>query len=179
MIYIDGTALDSLGRKSKYPVFLTLGNIPNWRRNLPDAKVFIGFLPHLITRDNKLRGSKEFRQKQRELEQCALKYLLSPLLKKDGIYLAINGKIEHFIPYLSAILADMLEAQNICCTYKSYRTRYPCYKCLTPGDQLNNMNIAQDSIILRNHNNMHEAFISHNAAEYSIHEHENFFWKFG
>jgi hypothetical protein len=107
-----------------------------------------------------------------------LKHLLSPLLQENGIYLAINGKIEHFIPHLSTILADMLEAQSICCTYKSYCTRCPCYKCLTPGDQLNNMYIEQDSIILRNNNNMREAVLSHNAAEYSIHEQENFFWKF-
>ncbi|POG57629.1 hypothetical protein GLOIN_2v1791547 [Rhizophagus irregularis DAOM 181602=DAOM 197198] len=58
MIYIDGTTLDSLGRQSEYPIFLTLGNIPNWRRNSPDAKVLVGFLPHLITRDNKLKGNK-------------------------------------------------------------------------------------------------------------------------
>ncbi|CAJ0837196.1 1050_t:CDS:2 [Entrophospora sp. SA101] len=56
--------------------------ISNWYRNLPDAKVLIGFLPHLITRDNKLRVSKEFRQKQQGLEQYDLEYLLNPLLKK-------------------------------------------------------------------------------------------------
>ncbi|CAB5390708.1 unnamed protein product [Rhizophagus irregularis] len=110
------------------------GNIPNWRRNFPDAKVLIGFLQHLTTRNNKLRESKEFRQMQRKLEQCALKILLELLLQNDSIYLAINGTVEHFTPYLSTILADMLEAQNICCTYKSYRAKYPCYKCLTPGD---------------------------------------------
>ncbi|EXX67352.1 hypothetical protein RirG_115140 [Rhizophagus irregularis DAOM 197198w] len=134
MIYTDGTTLDSLGKQSEYPIFLTLGNIPNWRRNFPDAKVLIGFLQHLTTRNNKLRESKEFRQMQRKLEQCALKILLELLLQNDSIYLAINGTVEHFTPYLSTILADMLEAQNICCTYKSYRAKYPCYKCLTPGD---------------------------------------------
>jgi len=29
MIYTDGTILDSLGKQSEYPIFLTLGNIPN------------------------------------------------------------------------------------------------------------------------------------------------------
>ncbi|POG81153.1 hypothetical protein GLOIN_2v1763779 [Rhizophagus irregularis DAOM 181602=DAOM 197198] len=178
MIYIDGTTLDTLGRKSEYPIFLTLGNIPNLHCNLPDAKVFIGFLPHLTTRDNKLRNSKEFKQKQRDLKHRALKYLLGPLLKEDGIYLAVNGKVEHFTIYLSSIIADMLEAQDICCTYKSYRTRCPCYKCLMPGDQLNNMNIKQDMIDLRNHENMQEAIASHNAENYSIHEYDNFFWNF-
>ncbi|PKB94231.1 hypothetical protein RhiirA5_439256, partial [Rhizophagus irregularis] len=118
MLYIDGTTLDTYGRHSKYPVFLTLANIFNWRQNLPDAKVFVCFLPQLSTRDGKLRESKKFKQYKRNLEQRALKYLLNPLLQKEGIYLAINGKVEHFIPHISTILADMLEAQSICCTYK-------------------------------------------------------------
>jgi hypothetical protein len=92
--------------------------------------------------------------------------------------LAIDGKVEHFTAYLSTVLADMLEAQSICCTYKSYCTRCPCYKCLTPGEQLSNMNIEQDSIILRNHDNMQEAVFSYDAKEYSIHEYDNFFWNF-
>ena len=112
------------------------------------------------------------------LEQRALKYLLSPLLQKEGIYLAVNGKVEHFIPHISTILADMSEAQSICCTYKSYCTTCPCYKCLTPEDQLNNMHIDENSIILRTHENMSTAVFSHDAAKYSIHEHKNFFWNF-
>ena len=104
--------------------------------------------------------------------------MLSPLLKEDGVYLAINGNIEHFTIHLSTILADILETQSICCTYKSYRTQCPCYKCLIPGDQLNNMNIEQDSIYLRNYTNMQEAIFSHNANKYSIHEYDNFFWNF-
>ncbi|CAG8673107.1 2710_t:CDS:2, partial [Rhizophagus irregularis] len=100
------------------------------------------------------------------------------LPKEDGIYLAINGKVEHFTIYLSIIIADMLEVQDICCTYKSYHIRCPCYKCLTPGDQLNNMNIEQDMIDLHNHENMQEAIASHNAENCSIHEYDNFFWNF-
>jgi hypothetical protein len=178
MIYTDGTTLDSLGRQSEYPIFLTLGNILNWRQNFPDAKVFVGFLLHLTTRNNKLKELKGFRQIQWKLEQCALKILLGPLLHNDSIYLAINGTIEHFTPYLSTIFADMLEAQNICCTYKSYHTKCPYYKCLTPSNQLNNMYIEQNSIILRIYKNMREAVFSYNAAKYSVHDHENFFWNF-
>ncbi|CAB4483518.1 unnamed protein product [Rhizophagus irregularis] len=114
MLYVDGTTLDAYGRHSKYPIFLTLANIPNWRQNQPDAKVFIGFLPQLTTLDNKLRESKNFKQYKRDLEQRALKYLLSPLLQKEGIYLAKNGNVEHFIPHISTILADMSEAQKWC-----------------------------------------------------------------
>ena len=55
---------------------------------------------------------------QQDLEQCALKILLQPLLQDNGIYLAINGTVEHFTPYLFTIIADMLEIQNICYTYQ-------------------------------------------------------------
>ena len=36
---------DGLGKTSGHPVFLTLGNLSNWVRNLPEAKVLLGFLP--------------------------------------------------------------------------------------------------------------------------------------
>ncbi|CAB5376736.1 unnamed protein product [Rhizophagus irregularis] len=157
MLYIDGTTLDTYGRHSEYPVFLTLANIPNWHWNLPDAKVFVCFLSQLSIRDGKLRESKKFKQYKRNLEQRALKYLLNPLLQKEGIYLAINGKVEHFISHMSTILADMLETQR---------------------DQLNNMHVHVNSIILQTHKNMSAVVLSHDAAKYSIHEHENFFWKF-
>jgi len=49
MIYVDGMTLDTLGQKSEYPIFLTFENISILRHNLPDAKVLIRFLPHLIT----------------------------------------------------------------------------------------------------------------------------------
>ena len=40
ILYSDATTFDGLGRTSGHPVFLTLGNFPNWYRNLPEAKVF-------------------------------------------------------------------------------------------------------------------------------------------
>lgn len=101
---------------------------------MSDVKVFVCFLPQLSTRDGKLWESKKFKQYKWNLEQRALKYLLSLLLWKESIYLAINGKVEHFIPHISTILADILEAQSICCTYKSYCITCSCYKSLIPED---------------------------------------------
>ncbi|PKY32142.1 hypothetical protein RhiirB3_393820 [Rhizophagus irregularis] len=40
------------------------------------------------------------------------------------------------------------------------------------------MHVNVNSIILRTHENMSAVVLSHDAAKYSIHEHENFFWKF-
>ncbi|RIA87364.1 hypothetical protein C1645_827894 [Glomus cerebriforme] len=38
ILYLDATTCDQLGKTSEHPVYLTLGNIPSWRRNSPDAK---------------------------------------------------------------------------------------------------------------------------------------------
>ena len=45
ILYSDATTFDGLGKTSGHPVFLTLGNLPNWFRNSPEAKVLLGFLP--------------------------------------------------------------------------------------------------------------------------------------
>ena len=45
ILYSDTTTFDGLGKTSGHPVFLILGNLPNWVRNLPKAKVLLGFLP--------------------------------------------------------------------------------------------------------------------------------------
>jgi len=45
ILYSDVTTFDGLGKTSGHPVFLTLGNLPNWVQNLPEAKVLLGFLP--------------------------------------------------------------------------------------------------------------------------------------
>ena len=36
-----------LEKTSKHPIYLTLGNIPNWRRNKPDAKALLAYLPRI------------------------------------------------------------------------------------------------------------------------------------
>src|SRR5204863_182294 len=44
ILYSDVTICDHLGKSSKHPI---LGNIINWRRIKPDAKVLLGYLPIL------------------------------------------------------------------------------------------------------------------------------------
>src|SRR2546425_9498896 len=53
IIYSDATTCDILGKKSEHPVFLTLGNIPSWRRNKPDAKALLAYLPKINQNDQK------------------------------------------------------------------------------------------------------------------------------
>ena len=47
MFYSDKTNCDSRGKTDRHPLFLTLGNIPIKKRNFPNAKALIGFLPIL------------------------------------------------------------------------------------------------------------------------------------
>jgi len=39
-----------------------LGNIPSWQRNKKDAKVLLGYLPILQSKNEKTKKSKDFRK---------------------------------------------------------------------------------------------------------------------
>src|ERR1044071_9456457 len=47
ILYSDATTCNHLGKTSEHPIYLTLGNIISWRRNKPDAKILLGYLPQL------------------------------------------------------------------------------------------------------------------------------------
>ena len=47
MLYSDATNVDTLGKSNLHPIYITIGNIKNWRRNKPDAKQLLGLLPIL------------------------------------------------------------------------------------------------------------------------------------
>ena len=65
ILYSDATTFDGLGKTSGHLVFLTLGNLPNWVRNLPEAKVLLGFLPK--DQDSGIKTTDVFRSLQREV----------------------------------------------------------------------------------------------------------------
>ena len=60
IIYADSTTCDHLGKTSEHPIYISLGNILNWQRNKPNAKVLVGYLPKLKAKDNITRNSKSF-----------------------------------------------------------------------------------------------------------------------
>ncbi|RHZ77206.1 hypothetical protein Glove_184g162 [Diversispora epigaea] len=47
ILYSDATTTDTLGKNSLHPIYLSLGNIPTWRRNKEDAKQLLGYFPIL------------------------------------------------------------------------------------------------------------------------------------
>lgn len=60
IIYADSTTCDHLGKTSEHPIYISLRNIPNWRRNKPSSKVLVGYLPKLKAKDNTTRNSAFF-----------------------------------------------------------------------------------------------------------------------
>ena len=54
ILYSDATNVDSLGKSSLHlhSIYVSIGNIKNWRCNKPDAKQLLGYLPILESKDN-------------------------------------------------------------------------------------------------------------------------------
>lgn len=176
IIYADATTCDHLGKKSEHPIYISLGNIPNWLRNKPFAKVLVGYLPKLKAKDNTTRNSAFFRKLQRQVFQRCLRILLSPLLDKSDMYFVVKDEVRAFTPKISFILADMAEAGTFTATYLPSTSKRPCFYCLIDNNDLNNMTLS--NVILRTPEKMRELIITNQAHEFSLHSEFNFFWKF-
>ena len=176
IIYADATTCDHLGKTSEHPIYISLGNIPCWLRNKPDAKVLIGYLPKLKAKDNTTRNSKEFQKLQRQVFQRCLRILLSPILNQNDMYFVVKNEVRPFTPKISVILADMAEAASFTATYLPSTSKRPCGFCLINNEDLNNMELTH--VDLRTPEKMKEAIDINQAKELSIHTDFNFFWKF-
>jgi len=100
ILYSDATTFDGLGKTSGHPVFLTLGNLPNWFRNLPEAKVLLGFLPKV--QDSGIKTTENFRILQREVFHKCFSIMLRPLLEKsDALYFGVKGQAMRFAARIS------------------------------------------------------------------------------
>ena len=176
IIYADSTTCDHLGKTSEHPIYISLGNIPNWQRNKPDAKVLVGYLPKLKAKDNTTKNSEAFQKLQRQVFQRCLRILLSPIMNQTDMYFVVKNEIHVFTPKISVILADMVEAGTFTATYLPSTSKRPCYNCLINNKDLNNMVLS--NINLRTPEKMKEAISENQANEFSIHKEVNFFWQF-
>jgi hypothetical protein len=176
-LYSDATTFDGLGKTSGHPVFLTFGNLPNWVRNLPEAKVLLGFLPKV--QDTGIRSTESFRSLQRGVYHKCFKIMLQPLLEKpDALYFGVNGRQMAFAARISFFLADMLKADDVTATYKGSRCKMPCHTCMVLQSDLNNMSLNLENINFRTHENMQQVIRNGQGKEFSVHSVENAFWKF-
>src|SRR4051812_40205384 len=110
ILYADSTTCDHLGKTSEHPIYISLGNMPNWQRNKPNSKVLVGYLPKLKARDNATKNSESFRKLQRQVFQRCLQILLSPILNKTDMHFVVKNEVRPFTPKISVILADLAEA---------------------------------------------------------------------
>ena len=152
-----------------HPIYVTLGNIPIWRRNKLDAKQLLGYLPILTAAKKDL---------VREVFHKSLRHLLEPIISlKDGVDLLVNNENFWFYPRVSTIIADWPEAASFCLVYKSSNSNLPCHFCLVKKNDLANTDLSSDDIILRTHDEMCKHLESHIQTSVCIESVPNFFWE--
>ncbi|RHZ76484.1 hypothetical protein Glove_197g119 [Diversispora epigaea] len=173
ILYSDATTTDTLGKSSLHPIYISLGNIPTWRRNKEDAKQLLGYLPILSAKNEKKKKSSEFKELARETFHNSIKFLLNPLFQGDGVDFNIDDKDIWFFPRISTIICDWPEACTFSLTYKSANSNYPCHFCLVQREDL--IDIRKE-VILRNHVNMKEYFDSNTSNLAGLEQVNNYFW---
>lgn len=179
ILYSDATNVDTLGKSNLHPIYISIGNIKNWRRNKSDAKQLLGYLPILKAKDNTEKQSEDFKNAARITFHRSLKILLDPLLSlSNGIDLNLNDETIWFFPQISVIIADWPEAATYCLTYKSPMASLPCHFCLVKRDNLAKINLATSEIVPRTHDSMRQFFEQNSTKSVCIENIQNFFWKF-
>ncbi len=156
IIYSDATNVNLLGKSQLYLIYLSIGNIKNWRHNKQDAKQILGYLSILKSKDNTEKRSRVFKNAVCETFHRSLELLLDSLLilQNKGIDLTLNNKTIWFYPQVSVIIADWPEAAIYCLTYKSSMTNYPCYFCLVTRNNLADLNLQINDMISQTHDNI-------------------------
>jgi hypothetical protein len=179
ILYSDATTCDQLGKTSEHPVYLTLGNIPSWRRNKPDAKVLLCYFPILKAKTNSEKRSKRFLMAKKALFHHAFDIVMCPLLpyKDKGFDLQTNNGELWCFPFISTLLGDLPENATQTLTY-SGNGKYPCHKCLIPNEDLNNLRLSDSQIELRTPEMMKNIVAQGDAHQYSIYNMKNIFWKY-
>ncbi|RHZ89944.1 hypothetical protein Glove_9g208 [Diversispora epigaea] len=157
ILYSDVTTTDTLEKNSLHPIYLSLGNIPTWRRNKEDVKQLLGYFPILSAKNKTEKESSDFKKLACKTFHDSIKFLLDPLFQGDGgVDFNIDGKDVWFFPRISTIICDWPKACMFSLTYKSANSNYPCHFCLVQKEDL--IDIRKDQLILRDHVNMKEYF---------------------
>ncbi|RHZ85848.1 hypothetical protein Glove_59g123 [Diversispora epigaea] len=200
ILYSDATTLDTLGKSSLHPIYISLdvrfmhisainripifghstsvslGNIPTWRRNKEDAKQLLGYLPIISAKDETEKKSSEFKILVRKTFHNSIKFLLEPLFENASIDLKIDGKRIWFYPRISTVICDWPEACTFSLTYKSSNSNYPCHFCLVSKDNLANTCLRKNQAVLRNKENMKKYYDNDTTKEASLEPVYNYFW---
>jgi hypothetical protein len=176
ILYSDATNVDTLGKSQLHPIYVSIGNIKNWRRNKSDAKQLLGYLPILQAKDTSDKNSVNFKKAVRQVFHESLKILLDPLLKDTNISLTLNNEKIQFCPRISVVIADWPEAATYCLTYKSAMSNFPCHFCLVSRNDLANINLQSNEIKPRTHVDMRLYFNENLGSTVCIEDVYNTFW---
>jgi len=152
ILYSDAMTCNQSGKTNEHPVYLTLGNMPNWCRNKPDAKILLGYLPKLKLTNQSQKKSKSFQSAKLHLYQHHAHLLLEYRESRFDLYID-NGLLWCF-PFISEIFGDLPEHATLTLTFNFARCKYPCHQCLTPLEEFNNVKLVDQNLILRNPENM-------------------------
>ncbi|RHZ88906.1 hypothetical protein Glove_20g31 [Diversispora epigaea] len=169
ILYSDASTTDTLRKNTLHPIFITLGNIITWRRNKPDVKQLLAYLPIIKAKDDTQKKSEEHKNIVRRTFHKSLKFLLSPLYNEDN-GIELNNRILWCIPRISMIISDWPEACTFSLTYKSTQSNHPCYFCLVSKENLSNINLNSNQIEPRSHKNMKLHYKNNTEKNESINE---------
>jgi hypothetical protein len=170
---LDATTCDILSKTSEHPIYLTLGNIPNWRRCKVDAKVLLAYLPR-IKETNEYKNQKDYSITKHYLFQHLLEVLIEPI-RSGGFDLYTDDDIIWCYPFLSELLGDMPEHHSFTLTYSSPNCNMPCYACITLKDEFNNPLIDHSTIQLHTPAMMQNVLKNGDTTKYSLHNMKNVF----
>ena len=94
-------------KSSLHPIYVSLGNISIWRRNKPDAKQLVGYLPIIKSHNTTEKKSQAFKNIIRETFHKSLEILLEPLNNlKNSIDLTIGNETFWFFLKISTIIVN-------------------------------------------------------------------------
>lgn len=165
-----------MGKSSLHPIYISIGNIPTTRRNKPDAKQLLGYLPILTAKDEFEKKSEDFKKLVRLTFHNCMKFLLDPLFTKNGIDLEVGTQSIWFFPRISTIICDWPEAATFSLVYKSTNSNFPCHFCLISKTLLADTNLSDNHVTLRNNENMQEYYHYNAGKEVSLENIPNYFW---
>ena len=174
-MYSDSSLCDKLGKTSKHPIYLSLGNIPYERRNKVDAKVIVGYLPIINLRD---KNSSTIRLLKLKSFQNSMKIITTPLFEQfeSGTYIKILDDTILCTMKISTIIADWLEASRFCLTYSSSSGEHPCHSCITPKIKFNIIDIPSSEIVIRTKDQTLQIIENGLEKKYSVYNLQNTFW---
>ena len=175
ILYSDATTLDHFGKSSRHPIFVTIGNIPSYLRDKPEAKALVGLIP-ILEGSKQQKETKEFHEAIRTVFHKCFEILFAPIRMQEqtGIQLKVGNNYKWCTMVMAILLGDWPENGKSCLTYGG-NCQCPCHSCLVNRNKLNETNLTPEEMLLRTQQNMQVAINSGFTKDYSIHEQNNVF----